>query len=101
MTSGSNSSPSSKKKTKAHNNMERMRRIDLRNSFDNLKKLVPVLAKSPKCSKVEILKRAEEYVRGLRTMEKKLVKEEQLLRVRMSELKGRLVQQSSNGGGDV
>lgn len=67
-----------------------MRRIDLRNSFDNLKKLVPVLSKSPKCSKVEILRRAEEYVRGLRVAEKRLGKEEGLLRVRMQELRGRL-----------
>lgn len=89
-----------KKKTKAHNNMERMRRIDLRNSFDNLKKLVPILAKSPKCSKVEILKRAEEYVRGLRGVEKKLVKEETLLKVKMQELKSRLGNCSGGTGGD-
>lgn len=80
--------------------MERMRRIDLRNSFDNLKKLVPILAKSPKCSKVEILKRAEEYVRGLRGVEKKLVKEETLLKVKMQELKSRLGNCSGGTGGD-
>jgi len=67
--------------------MERMRRIDLRNSFDNLKKLVPVLSKSPKCSKVEILKKAEEYIRGLRGLEKKLQKEEQQLRLKLQQNK--------------
>jgi hypothetical protein len=76
--------------------MERMRRIDLRNSFDNLKKLVPVLSKSPKCSKVEILKKAEEFIRGLRGMEKKLVKEEQALKIKLQQNKIRLEQQ---GGG--
>jgi len=79
--------PITKKKTKAHNNMERMRRIDLRNSFDNLKKLVPILAKNPKCSKVEILKKAEEYIRNLKNCEKKFIKEEQILKFKIQQLK--------------
>lgn len=88
-------SPTKPKKTKTHNNMERLRRIDLRNSFDNLKKLVPILAKSAKCSKVEILRRAEEYVRGIRNLEKRLVKEETTLRNRNEALKIKLAQAQS------
>ena len=75
------------KKTKTHNNMERMRRIDLRNSFDSLKKLVPPLSKSTKCSKVEILRRAEEYIRALKTLEKRLLREEASVRSRNDALK--------------
>jgi len=92
----SSSSTSTKKKTKAHNNMERMRRIDLRNSFDNLKKLVPPLAKIPKCSKVEILRRAEEYIKGLRNQEKRLQKEEMQVRQRNAQLRSRLESTSSS-----
>ncbi|ODM98187.1 Myc protein [Orchesella cincta] len=97
--SGSNSlstNPTTKKKTKAHNNMERMRRIDLRNSFENLKKLVPPLAKIPKCSKVEILRRAEEYIKGLRNQEKRLQKEEMAVRQRNAQLRSRLENTSSS-----
>ncbi|CAL8138669.1 unnamed protein product [Orchesella dallaii] len=90
------SNPTTKKKTKAHNNMERMRRIDLRNSFENLKKLVPPLAKIPKCSKVEILRRAEEYIKGLRNQEKRLQKEEMAVRQRNAQLRSRLENTSSS-----
>jgi len=79
------------KKTKTHNNMERMRRIDLRNSFDSLKKLVPPLAKSTKCSKVEILRRAEEYIRALKSLEKRLQREEATVRNRNEALKLKLL----------
>lgn len=79
------------KKTKTHNNMERMRRIDLRNSFDSLKKLVPPLSKSTKCSKVEILRRAEEYIKALKSVEKRLVREEATTRSRNDALKVKLL----------
>lgn len=97
-TSGSSTSSANptKKKTKAHNNMERMRRIDLRNSFENLKKLVPPLAKIPKCSKVEILRRAEEYIKNLRGQEKRLQKEEMQVRQRNAQLRSRLEATSSS-----
>jgi len=93
--SSSSVAPLKPKKTKTHNNMERLRRIDLRNSFDNLKKLVPVLAKSAKCSKVEILRRAEEYVKAIRTLEKRLVREEAIVRNRNEALKLKLAQLQS------
>jgi len=67
-----------------------MRRIDLRNSFDTLRKLVPVLSKANKCSKVEILKSATEYINGLKMIEKKISKEEQALRTRNEALRSRL-----------
>jgi len=82
---------SMRKKTKAHNNMERMRRIDLRNSFEYLRKLVPVLGKAAKCSKVEILRRSEEYIRGLKMTEKKLIKEENIVRGRNEFLRGQML----------
>ena len=93
--SSSSITPTKPKKTKTHNNMERLRRIDLRNSFENLKKLVPVLAKSAKCSKVEILRRAEEYCRAIRTLEKRLVREETIVRNRNEALKLKLAQLQS------
>jgi len=90
--SSSSTSGQPKKKTKAHNNMERLRRVDLRNSFDNLKKLVPPLSKAPKCSKVEILRRAEEYITALRSLEKRLLKEEGGVRSKNEQLRARLAQ---------
>jgi len=83
--------PPRPKKTKTHNNMERMRRIDLRNSFDSLKKLVPPLSKSTKCSKVEILRRAEEYIKALKSLEKRLVREEASMRSKNDALKVKLL----------
>jgi len=64
----------------------------LRNSFDNLKKLVPPLSKANKCSKVEILRRAEEYIRALRSLEKRLVKEELSVKCKNDSLRVRLAQ---------
>jgi len=94
--SSSTNSSGRPKKTKTHNNMERMRRIDLRNSFDSLKKLVPPLSKSAKCSKVEILRRAEEYIRALKSLEKRLVREEAAVRARNEQLKSKLLHSQSS-----
>jgi hypothetical protein len=96
LSSSSSSSPSSTnpngkpRKAKTHNNMERMRRIDLRNSFDTLRKLVPVLTKANKCSKVEILKSATEYINGLKVLEKRILREEYTLKSRNETLRNKL-----------
>lgn len=51
----------SKEKRDLHNNMERMRRIDLRISFDELKSLVPSVANKERAAKVVILREAAQY----------------------------------------
>jgi len=51
----------SQDKRDLHNNMERMRRIDLRNSFEELKALVPSLAAKDRAAKVVILREAANY----------------------------------------
>ncbi|XP_054288509.1 transcriptional regulator Myc-2-like [Macrosteles quadrilineatus] len=48
-----------------HNNMERMRRIDLRNSFEELKTLVPSLVGKDRAAKVVILRDAASYCQEL------------------------------------
>lgn len=52
-------------KRSLHNNMERLRRVDLRNAFEDLRQLVPATADSHKAAKVTILKDATHYVREL------------------------------------
>jgi len=86
-TSKSEKFSSLKKKIKAHNNMERMRRIDLRSSFDNLKVQVFAPGDPPKCSKIEILKLARICIGQLKMQEMQLENEERNLRRRISELK--------------
>lgn len=51
----------SQEKRDLHNNMERMRRIDLRNSFEELKVLVPSLANKDRAAKVVILREAASF----------------------------------------
>ncbi|XP_046659872.1 transcriptional regulator Myc-B isoform X2 [Homalodisca vitripennis] len=51
----------SQEKRDLHNNMERMRRIDLRNSFEELKALVPMVANKERAAKVVILREASVY----------------------------------------
>uniref|UniRef100_A0A1B6L277 BHLH domain-containing protein n=1 Tax=Graphocephala atropunctata TaxID=36148 RepID=A0A1B6L277_9HEMI len=51
----------SQEKRDLHNNMERMRRIDLRNSFEELKALVPGVANKDRAPKVVILREAANY----------------------------------------
>lgn len=51
----------SQEKRDQHNNMERMRRIDLRNSFEELKALVPSVSNKDRAAKVVILREAANY----------------------------------------
>lgn len=51
----------SQEKRDLHNNMERMRRIDLRNSFEELKALVPSVSNKDRAAKVVILREAANY----------------------------------------
>ena len=58
-------------KRNQHNNMERLRRIDLRDSINQLRKMVPDLTKNERAAKVMVLKEAVKYIRSLENMEKK------------------------------
>lgn len=58
-----------------HNDMERQRRISLKNCFDSLKATVPSIAKKEKASKVAILNAAFTDVQTLQTTNDGLTKE--------------------------
>lgn len=81
-------------KRSLHNNMERMRRVDLRNAFEDLRQLVPAIVDSHKAAKVTILKDATHYVRELhlkdRNLSAQLValrREQERLRTTLSQLR--------------
>lgn len=61
--SESDTEPSEKRSL--HNNMERQRRIDLRNAFEDLRKLVPEVLKKERAPKVVILREAAKYCDNL------------------------------------
>jgi hypothetical protein len=61
----SDSEPEPLEKRHLHNNMERQRRIDLRNLFNDLKKLVPEVNKKQRAAKVLILRGAAQYCEDL------------------------------------
>lgn len=90
----SDSEPEPSEKRSLHNNMERQRRIDLRNAFEDLRKLVPEVFKKDKAPKVVILREAAKYCNHLgnvaynhnRQMEE-LKKRQEWLRQRVSQLR--------------
>ncbi|KAK9882702.1 hypothetical protein WA026_022753 [Henosepilachna vigintioctopunctata] len=57
----SESEPEPSEKRNLHNNMERQRRIDLRNAFEYLRQLVPEVLKKERAAKVVILREAAKY----------------------------------------
>lgn len=57
----SDSEPEPSEKRNLHNNMERQRRIDLRNAFEDLRVLVPEVSKRERAPKVVILREAASY----------------------------------------
>ena len=57
-------------KRSVHNSLERQRRVDLRNSFDYLRKLVPAIEKLEKSPKVQILRKSTEYIVELEAFDK-------------------------------
>lgn len=61
----SDSEPDSCEKRSLHNNMERQRRVDLRNAFEDLRVVVPVLNSNPRAAKVVILKEASHFCHQL------------------------------------
>lgn len=85
----SDSEPDSDRRS-LHNNMERMRRIDLRNAFDELKGLLPSLVEAQRAPKVTILKDATSYLHELRQKERTLSQHVTKLRSHQEELRSTL-----------
>lgn len=90
----SDSEPEPSEKRSLHNNMERQRRIDLRNAFEDLRLLVPEVSKKERAAKVVILREASQYCRFLTTSHhnylthtEELKKKQEWLRSRVSSLR--------------
>lgn len=90
----SDSEPEPSEKRSLHNNMERQRRIDLRNAFEDLRLLVPEVSKRERAAKVVILREAATYCDHLGDHSNKLNmqvdelrKQQQRLRARVSQLR--------------
>ncbi|XP_072748747.1 uncharacterized protein Myc isoform X2 [Anoplolepis gracilipes] len=80
-------------KRNLHNNMERQRRISMKNFFDVLKQHVPAIATKERVAKVTILRQAKTYINALEDDNsdslleiKKMERQHQFLRKRFEEL---------------
>ncbi|KAK8728303.1 hypothetical protein OTU49_009219 [Cherax quadricarinatus] len=69
-----------------HNSLERQRRVNLRNSFEYLRQLVPETKILDKATKVQILKKAALHCKHLQQTEQRLLKEEEKLKKQLEEL---------------
>ena len=81
-------------KRSLHNNMERQRRIELRNAFEDLRVLVPEVEAKEKAPKVAILRQAAVYCDMLTEIEQvtlarvtEMKKRQERLRARLSQLR--------------
>lgn len=93
----SDSEPEPSEKRSLHNNMERQRRIDLRNAFEDLRHLVPEVSKKERAAKVVILREASQYCRFLTSSHQnylthieELKRKQEWLRSRVSSLRRKL-----------
>ncbi|XP_074098305.1 bHLH transcription factor Myc [Cotesia typhae] len=77
-------------KRNLHNNMERQRRIELRNAFEGLRCLIPDLQIKDKAPKVAILRQGGKYCMKLRESEKKLIAQKLELKKRQDKLRTKL-----------
>lgn len=77
-------------KRSLHNNMERQRRIELRNAFEDLRILVPAVEKKEKAPKVAILRQAAVYCDTLNEMNQISMAQVADLRRRQERLRTRL-----------
>ncbi|KAG5836407.1 hypothetical protein ANANG_G00254330 [Anguilla anguilla] len=77
---------------RTHNVMERQRRNELKNCFLRLRDHVPELSHNDKASKVLILKKARDGIRGLEAAGLRLAAKRDSLRRRQDRLKARLEQ---------
>ncbi|PSN56635.1 hypothetical protein C0J52_11276, partial [Blattella germanica] len=81
-------------KRNQHNNMERLRRIDLREAIASLRKIVPAVAKNDRAPKVLVLKEATKYIdyldsteNHLASLANKLAAEQERLSFKLKELR--------------
>ncbi|XP_062610118.1 myc proto-oncogene protein-like isoform X2 [Saccostrea cucullata] len=70
-----------------HNVLERKRRNDLKFSFFSLRDSVPELVKQERAPKVQILKKASDYIRKLSADERRLESERELLQEKHEQLR--------------
>jgi len=81
-----------------HNQMERQRRTDLKNAFDQLKDFVPTIANSDRASKQMVLDKAIEHCKSLKMKEisvreekKNIVQRNELLKKKLALLESQIV----------
>ncbi|KAF5272732.1 hypothetical protein FQA39_LY07759 [Lamprigera yunnana] len=91
----SDSEPELEKRS-LHNNMERQRRIDLRNSFEDLRLLVPDVSSRERAAKVVILREAAMYCNHLNNTSEKMRRKIQVLQRRQEYLRARVSQLRKN-----
>lgn len=88
----SDSEPEPSEKRSMHNNMERQRRIDLRNAFEDLRMLVPEVSCKAKAAKVAILREAAQYCNHLRISSNDMMKQRVELKRQQERLRARVSQ---------
>jgi len=86
-TSSSDSEVESCERRSLHNNLERQRRIDLRNAFEELRVLIPETADNEKAAKVAILNYGAQYCSEVQTEERKLLLEKSSLKRQQERLR--------------
>lgn len=70
-----------------HNNLERQRRIDLRNAFEELRVLLPDTADNEKAAKVAILNSGAQFCQELELCERRMLMEKVALRKHQDRLR--------------
>lgn len=83
----SDSEPEPSEKRSMHNNMERQRRIDLRNAFEDLRLLVPEVCKKEKAAKVAILREAAQFCKSLQKLSTNMINQRIQLQLHQDNLK--------------
>ncbi|XP_056641721.1 transcriptional regulator Myc-A-like [Diorhabda sublineata] len=86
----SDEEPETSEKRSLHNNMERQRRIDLRNAFEDLRVLVPEVSKKERAAKVVILREAASYCDFLSNTSKNNAKQFEDLKKKQEYLRRKL-----------
>lgn len=89
--SSSDDEPDTEKRS-LHNNMERQRRIELRNAFEDLRLLVPEIEDKEKAPKVAILRQAAIYCDRLTEIDRATVAKVMEMKRRQEKLRARLSQ---------
>lgn len=70
--------------------MERQRRIDLRNLFNDLKKLIPDISKKQRAAKVLILRGAAQYCQELQHTEEVMARRVEAMRQQQARYRAHL-----------